>query len=104
MRWENFSHASVIWTVNAWVTAETLSCSLSLQSCSWMKAFLLSWSRGSISLFVKCLDGVIEVIEVGVDGVWVEVFEEIVVPVDGEFFADVIEDFESVLFLVMSGD
>ena len=34
----------------------------------------------------------------------VEVFEYIVVPVDGEFFPDVIEDFESVPFLVMSGD
>ncbi len=104
MRWENFSHASVICTVNVWVTADTLSCSLSLQSCSWRKAFLLSWSRGSISLFVKCLDGVIEISEVGVDCVGVEVFEDIVVPVDGEFFPDVIEHFESVLFLVMSGD
>ena len=34
----------------------------------------------------------------------VEVFEDIVVPVDGEFFSDVIEDFESAPFLVMSGD
>ena len=68
-----------------------------------MKAFLLSWSRGSISLFVEGLDGVIEVIEVGVYCVGVEVFEDIVVPVDGEFFPDVIEDFESVPFLVMSG-